>query len=163
MHLINSKICYSDMHFSQVKWCNMLTKLSPYIKQHWKGNGCDEMLACLNKDIIHISLKGNPLLKIRRVTSFCLPRYVFLNVTAHDGSHHHGHRLRGREPVGVVISLWEVTNIVQVAEKIWHCAELPEATSWGTWGKKKNYMDDSSWLFKPIFFLWQLFDIGRVC
>lgn len=46
-----------------------------------------------------------------------------------DGSHGHGHGLRGGQPVGVVVAGGEVADVVDVTEEEGHGAELPQAAA----------------------------------
>lgn len=133
----SSPFAYFDIYFSKLRGYILNILKSQYFQTSLKKKWI-LWEVILPEQGHYMLLKINPVLG-KRVAFFPLLWYIFLNVPSLDGSHHHGHGLRGGEPVWVVIPLREVTNIVQVAEEVWHCAELPEATSWGTWAKKTRF------------------------
>lgn len=51
------------------------------------------------------------------------------DVLPRDGSHGHGHGLRGGQPVGVVVAGREVADIVDVTEEEGHGTELPQTAA----------------------------------
>ena len=51
------------------------------------------------------------------------------DVVPSDGSHGHGHGLRGGQPVRVVVAGGEVADVVDVTEEEGHGAELPQAAA----------------------------------
>ena len=55
-----------------------------------------------------------------------------------DGSHGHGHRLRGGQPVRVIISGGEVADIVDVTEEEGHRAELAQTAARRAWGRREK-------------------------
>ena len=52
-----------------------------------------------------------------------------LEVAAADRRHVHGHRLRGGQPVGVVVARCHVAHVVDVTEEEGHSAETPQAAA----------------------------------
>lgn len=57
------------------------------------------------------------------------PGYVFGNVQSQNGCHHYRHRLRGAQPVAVIVSTRVIAYFVQVAEHEGHRVESPQTTT----------------------------------
>lgn len=55
-----------------------------------------------------------------------------------DGRHGHGHRLRGGQPVRVIISGGEVADVVDVTEEEGHRAELAQTAARRAWGRREK-------------------------